>query len=1250
MTWFTGRCGASRGKLLHAVSCAPLAFGMMAGTKGNLRMVGAWLWRAVFTGVVLALMSSVSVPARALSTTQSAATASATKSAIAPLATPQFHRYGVKDGVPAGTLYAAAQDRNGLMWFAGAAGLVRFDGVDFKVLRHSASDPQSLPVEGVYALLIDRSNRVWAGGLSTGLAVYDQSARSFQHWTHDAKVADSLASNEVWSLAQTADGELWVATQEGLDRMHADGRGFDHVPLQLAGVPATSFGETRALLADDEGRLWIGTGSGLFVRERDGSVRRVPVAPEFQGDIGKVWRIDGSAGEIRVSLSAGLLVIGRDGVARPLAGTQQSKRVLSSTRDLQGRLWVGTGDGMLLDNGDGRWQAIAGQPLLPGGLPGARTWQTALDHEGGLWITFDQSGIAYLPPGWSGFTRFTHIPDDPTSLSNIGATAILLGDDGKLWVGGENGWLDCLDVTTGAVQHLPQRAHGQVASLAQDQRGRLWINSPGELQVLDHGVLTSINLAAAKVTRPVLLSAGDDDQIYVASWGEGIFSVDADSHKVKRISLQQSAGGALLPTQLTFHEGSLWCASSGGLQRWDKASNTLLFVPGVDTGEVLAFAFDASGFWLATHTALDHYQYAAGHATRDQRIDISQRSFAPALSDLRVDHQGKLWVFANPGLWRLDNATQQFQAFGPAQGLSSAGFSSGAMEVAADGTIYAANSDGIVKFHPEQFAPPSTGGVPPPVLLQQLSVRRDGVLQRLPLVNATVQLNWRDRNVRVVARVASFVDPRANHYRFQLAPFDNGWVDADYRGQRDFAGLPAGDYTLRIQGSGATGCWGEVAPPLHIHVQAAPWLRWWAWVIYAVLLLAVVGAIFYTWRRRLAQRHRLQLAEQQRQLAEHASAAKTRFLATLSHEIRTPMTGVMGMAELLLTTPLNPLQHDYTRAMQRSGDMLLKLLNDALDLARIEAGRLELEPAPFSPRRLAEEVAQLEQGVARARSLSFELDLAADLPERVLGDAVRIKQVLLNLANNALKFTERGKVTLRVQRRPDGLQFSVVDTGPGIPEASQARLFQRFEQEETPQRRTGSGLGLAICRELVGMMGGSIELESRLGHGSTFHVRLPLLEPPVTTLLPVRAAENGTYHLLLVEDDAIVAAVVRGLLERRGHVVCHVSNGLAALSELAHASFDAVLLDLDLPGVDGFQVARLIRQREVAGQHLPIIAVTARSGENDVERARAAGMDDFLRKPLSGEQLTDALKHIIAAPMLDADDPGDVSNRTDDPA
>jgi len=1156
----------------------------------------------------------------------------ATTPGDAPLPTPQFRRYETGDGLPSGTIYAVAQDRNGLMWFGSAGGLVRFDGVSFKLFRHVLDDADALPANPVYALLVDRDNRVWTGGISTGLAVYDQRSGRFRQWVHDGKQAGSLASNEVWGLAQTGDGSLWVATEEGLDRMLPGEDAFEHVPLQIAGEPASSFGQTRALLADRDGRLWIGTGSGLVVREPDGSMQRVAVDPSFHGDVGKAWRIEGTPGDIRVSLTGGLLVIGADGVARPVADDElASKRIMSSTRDLQGRLWIGTADGVLLDLGDGRLQRFVGQPLLPGGLPGSKTWQTALDREGGLWITFERANVAYLPPGWNGFARFTHVPDDSGSLTDLSASAIHASSDGQLWVGGQNGWIDKLDVLSGHIRHLPQNMQGQIVSLTEDDDGRLWIDSPPHVMMLDRDRLERIDLGRAGVTRPVLLCAGERGRIYLASWNEGVFAIDADSRAVAPVVMAATGDEVLRPDQLTFHEGSLWYASEGGLLRRDDKDGRLHFVPGIPREEVLAFAFDSTGgFWLATWSALEHYRYVNGQAMRDDSIDFGHGRLDADVVDLQVDQLDRLWIFGNPGLWRFDRKDRHFASFGPSQGLLNANFDGGATARSPNGMLYAVNSVGVIAFRPDPLSGAGDGGAAPVLTRAGISVRRHGRSVALPIDSKVVEMGWRDSNLQVVVRLSSFINPDANRYRFRLNGLDADWVDADDRGERDFSSLPAGDYLLDVQAAGAHGPWIGLSSPVAIHVQSPPWMRWWAWMIYVLLLVAVVGWILRNWRRRLAQRHRMALMEQQREMAEAASAAKTQFLATLSHEIRTPMTGVMGMAELLLGTPLNPRQHDYARAMQRSGGMLLKLLDDSLDLARIESGKLELERAPFDPRLLLDEVDQLEQGLARIRHLHFGLDVADDLPPLLFGDALRIKQVLLNLVSNALKFTEHGGVTLSVRRLADGVLFSIRDTGPGIPEASQSRLFQRFEQEDGPQRRAGSGLGLAICRELVDLMGGSIELESRLGHGSTFHVRLPLGVPQAAAQPAVEPVHAGAgWRLLLVEDDAIVAAVILGLLEKQGHAVVHVVNGLAAMAELAREPFDAVLLDLDLPGVDGFQIARLIRQRESTGNHLPIVAVTARSGSEDEARAREAGMDGFLRKPLTGERLAEMLVQVL---------------------
>ncbi|HEY8683222.1 MAG TPA: triple tyrosine motif-containing protein, partial [Rhodanobacter sp.] len=636
---------------------------------------------------------------------------------------------------------------------------------------------------------------------------------------------------------------MWIATQDGLERMRPDERGFEHVPLHVDGRHADSFGSTRALFADAGGRLWIGAESGIYVREPDGTIRKVPVDRGFLGDAGKSWRIDGGHGETRVAVTGGLLIIGADGIARPLANRQlASRRIMSSTRDVLGRLWIGTADGVFLDGGHGDLQLIQGQPLLPGGLPGDKTWQTMLDAEGGLWITFDNSVIGYLPPGWNGFARFTHIPDDPRSLAGIAASTIHLGHDGALWVGGDNGWVDRLDATSGRVQHVLQGMHGQVVAITEDPRGRVWIDDPPLLHVLDHGKLSSIELGHARVTRPVLVCAGDDGRIYVASWSQGLFQVDPDSLVISPVPSEPADDNALLPDQIVFHDGAVWYASAGGLQRMDKQSGTLRFVPGTPRREILFLSFDDdAGFWLATMSVIEHYRYRNGIAVRDDSIDYRTELAGSDLSGMQVDRQGHLWIFANPGLREFDRHTRRFKAFGPAQGLSNANFSSGENPLGPHGTMFAANSGGVVAFAPERLLQSATSSPRPPVTLAYLNVLRHGQVQDLPLDSNPLQLGWRDRGLRVGVRFASYINPVANHYRFWLHGFDTDWVNADNRGERDFAGLDAGQYTLEMQATGSNGEWSRLATPLRIQMQAPPWTRWWAWLAYALLLLLVIG-------------------------------------------------------------------------------------------------------------------------------------------------------------------------------------------------------------------------------------------------------------------------------------------------------------------------------------------------------------------------------------------------------------------------
>lgn len=1144
------------------------------------------------------------------------------------LPTPQFRRYGTVNGLPSSSVYTVEQGPDGAMWFATKGGIARYDGVGFKVFRHVADDPGSLRDNGISTLAFDRSGHLWAGGLEAALNRYDPQTDKFQHWTHDSTDSNSLSSDKVWVIKPGPDGALWVGTALGLDRMRPDGSGFDHILAPNNDVGG--FGAVAALYVDAKQRLWIGGTNGIFLRDTNGVVRPVPY--EHPSEVVDAWRIEGDGDEVRIASARGLLVVDKDGVMRMFCKDIADINVLSSTRDRAGRLWIGTQRGMYLQTSPGGpVLPLVNQPLLNGNLPGIWVWKILPDREGGLWIALFDGGVAYLAPGWNNVSRFTHVPEDNESLRDSVANSVARSRDGRIWVGARNGRVDKLDPVTGKAEHVLSDMRGDVMGMTQDAQDRLWITVQGGLFRYANGKLDRVPSAGHGMSHPLEVELGPDGQLYARSFSEGLFRVDQETLAVTPVAILPADEKARWGSQLTLKNGVFWYASDGGLLRLDATRDHFEPVPGVRNDRAVdAFDFAPDGMWLARPDGLEFYRYEGDGLSLDRKIDAHHGWPSVNVVDLAVDKSGRVWMLGRDGMWRFDPDSGTFRAFGLQDGLSNGEFFRGFARMP-NGNIYAPTMGGVIGFNPDQ----SDGGTAvPPLAITGIGVRTQSGLQAQPLRQDALELGWRDRGLNIDARVFSYINPADNRYRFRLDGLDNDWVDTGNRGEREFAGLAAGDYTLNVMGAGADGEWGSLPQPLRIHVQAPPWVRWWAWCAY-ILLAALLGLmVLLVWRRRLAQRHQIQLAEQRRRLAEQASAAKTQFLATLSHEIRTPMTGVMGMAELLLSTPLGPQQHDYAEAIQRSGKMLLKLLNDALDLARIEAGRLSLDLAPFDPRALVQEVAQLEQGQARAKGLHFQLAMADDLPARVMGDALRVQQILLNLANNALKFTEHGSVTLRAVRDANGLHFSVIDTGPGIPEASQARLFQRFEQATGPQRKVGSGLGLAICRELVAMMGGSIELESKVAHGSSFHVHLPLevVEGEITTTAaPGRASEAEGQRILLVEDDAIVAAVVRGLLERQGHRVRYVGHGLAAMTELSQNTYDVVLLDLDLPGVDGFQIARLIRMREGDGEHLPLIAITARSGGDEETRARESGMDGFLRKPVTGEQLAEALASVLAA-------------------
>ncbi|MBD2754302.1 response regulator [Spirosoma validum] len=1159
----------------------------------------------------------------------------------------------VRNGLPQGFVNSMLQDQHGFIWLSTRDGLCRYDGIRFRIYSHDPQQKKSLSFSSLYEIREDNRGNIWVRTENNNVDCFDPVTEQSKRLSNTNQFRQALGRDQLAGIYPDRLGNVWVITQtNGFFRLNANGS-ISHRHWEMRGDTVQRAFHT--MLLDQHNRLWLAAHDGLFSYDiasgKFSGYRTAQGLP--QNDVHSLH--ERANGELMLGFPGRFALFNpADGRVRKVVTVPGNPTELPLfTRDSRQIDYVNQ------NRYTDKEGLVSVLPIGNSSLTGSKLGQFSaisllVDRTNVLWLGLNGNGVIKydlnkkLFQTWPYVNTFQtdwltqqfNVPLDaiPASLRQQTDYEMHHQFDGTnaLWISSARAVpyrYDASQRTFIAVQPTGIEAHWlppgepfRLTTIAIGAQGDIWgLLAPHNQAVVRYNAslknFTAFPLPLPKnnsfVIRAMLVDGG---RIYLATKNQGLLQADLST---KRLIRWQSGGTepGMLPddallslAQDPIHYNHLWIGTFGrGLCRLDKL-----------TGKI-------------------------------QQFTMSQGLPNNVIYAIRPDKNGHLWLSTNRGLCRFDTRTSEVRNYTADDGLPSDEFNLFHDVALPDGRLIFGGINGYTIFDPQRIR---EDPYKPVVALTALRINNqlvsaltpDSPIQRDINETSNIELTHEQNFLSIDFAALQFNQSRKNQYRYKLIGLDNDWIYSGNQATATYTNLPPKTYTFVVNASNTSGIWSPYVHQLQLTIAPPLWATWWAYSAYALLLLGMLIGYIRVRFRRMHQKSQMELREQEAIQLKHLDEVKSRFFANITHEFRTPLTLIISPLEQLLKETTESPYHKRLGLVYRNANRLLRLINELLDLAKLEAGSLTVTPTPANLPEFIHRTVLVFTEEAERRQI--QLQLINQISQHTYWfDSDKVEKILTNLLSNALKFTDpNGSITVALQAEPiapnpenpvptDLIRMSVHNTGAGIPVQNLPYVFDRFYQA-TPLSETsvnGSGIGLSLVKELVEMMQGTISVESNSSLGTIFTVTLPCHQAratstadtainlfpsttdPSQTIAKNSSVDESVPRILLVEDDNDIAEYVTSVLSTEWHVQ-RVNNGRSGVEAAIANGPDLIISDVLMPEMNGFELCRQLKTNSITN-HIPILLLTAKVAIESRLEGLTAGADDYLAKPFQVDEL-----------------------------